>query len=562
MVWELSDGTWALPSFVMRALCQAETLTAAELYYVLATLHVEDRFREYWDHPAFYQNAGMGAHASKSVDQRRDGWAALTGDYAWAAGDPEQAMQRYKLSAARGETAGIGGQVRLSFVRGQFRECVAAFRLGCPPHQFYVEYRDQSRSSRSDPGMVEFNRLCARYPGKSFCFLSQAQYMCRAIVMAALRADALDERLREMISDYFEIDAADLSELIQVLTDNDEELRRLQRRITPKQVTSGLTLADLLTSGTTERAHRLVQCVPRSTTLVAACTKSLDRFLDRGDPADLDDMIRAGSHLGVAAADSLIIEEALYRRSEAIAQRPIRHLALLRRFSAICQYPKYDFLDDYIDVMGHIETDIEPGDVITAILRLQWYKTPYSIENTGPTGTPGGFGKPEISDNREWLEIILRDYSPAFDRAQFVSRDGAVAAIFAAYQFLRKRYRAVRDGERWVSEAQLGDALSTLFGESEVQRHARPLWLSPQHLDYLIERCKLAVEYMGAQHYEPIELFGGTRALQETQARDERKRRLCERMDIVLVYVTHEDDIGRRAQEIFDKYGGVSETLA
>jgi hypothetical protein len=60
---------------------------------------------------------------------------------------------------------------------------------------------------------------------------------------------------------------------------------------------------------------------------------------------------------------------------------------------------------------------------------------------------------------------------------------------------------------------------------------------------------------MGAQHYEPIELFGGSRALQETKARDERKRLLCERMGVVLVYVTHEEDIGRRAREIFEEFG-------
>jgi hypothetical protein len=554
-MWELRDGTWTLQSFVMRALCQTDTLAAAEMYYVLASLDAQDRFRDYWDHPAFYHKAGMGDHAAKSIDQRRDGWVALTGDYAWAAGDPDEAMRRYQQSMAEGEPAGIGGQVRLHFVRSQFHECIAAFRRGCPPHEFYVEYRDQSRRDQPDPGMQNFNRLCARFPGKSFCFLSHGKYMCRAIVMAGILGGGLDDQLRDMICDYFEVDPNDVNELVQVLTGNDKELGRLQRRITPKQVASGLTFADLLRDGATTRARCLAECVPRSASFVADCAASLDNFLRSGSSTDIDNMIHAGSPLGVANADALIIEEALYSRSESIAHMPLRRLDLLRRFSSVCQYPTYEFLDDYLEVMSQVEADIEPGDVIAAILGLQWYKTPFTIDNTGPSGSPGGFGKTEISDNREWLEIALRDYPAVFDRAHLLTRDGAIAAFFNAYQFMRQRFNAVRSDERWVNEAQLGDALSTLFGRGEVQRHARPLWLSPQHLDYFIPRYGLAIEYMGAQHYEPIELFGGSRALEETTARDERKRLLCERMGVVLVYVTHEEDIGRRARQIFGEFG-------
>jgi hypothetical protein len=51
-------------------------------------------------------------------------------------------------------------------------------------------------------------------------------------------------------------------------------------------------------------------------------------------------------------------------------------------------------------------------------------------------------------------------------------------------------------------------------------------------------------------------LFGGARALDETRARDERKRSLCERVGISLVYVTYEEDVGRRAREIHVQFQG------
>ena len=59
---------------------------------------------------------------------------------------------------------------------------------------------------------------------------------------------------------------------------------------------------------------------------------------------------------------------------------------------------------------------------------------------------------------------------------------------------------------------------------------------------------------MGVQHYQPVALFGGVSGLEETKSRDERKRLLCERLGVNLVYVMHDEDIGRRANEIHALY--------
>lgn len=534
----------------MRSLCTSPEVTPAEAYFVLTSLGVERQFADYWDNHHFFERAGLPEQARISIDPKRDGRIALSGDYAWAAGDTKEAECRYKQSIASGDSsvmAGIGGLVRLYFVAGEYHKCIEAFRRGCPPHIFYIKHRKSFKIAAPE-GMKSLARPIAQYPGTSPYFLSQANYMSRAIIAASVRADGIDDGLRTMISDYFEIAPTQVDELAKAVS-GDEEIAYLQNRLAPKRVSGGRSLENLRAAGNTERTRQWCARVPKASAFVEAAIVLLDNFLDSGDPIYLDEMIAAGTPFGIVAADGLILSEALDSRGGRIITMHSHRLALMRRFNAICCYPKYDFFSDYLEVLPQVDAGIEPGDVLAAMLSLQWYKTSYNIDNTGLDGARG-FGKTEISDNREWLEIVLRDYPPIFDRTRWNSRESSIATLHGAYIFLRDRFDEVRRDERWISEAQLGDALATLFGKAEIQRHARPLWLSPQHLDYFLPQHALAVEYMGAQHYHPVEIFGGSRALEETINRDERKRVLCERMGVNLVYVTYQEDIGRRAREI------------
>ena len=126
----------------------------------------------------------------------------------------------------------------------------------------------------------------------------------------------------------------------------------------------------------------------------------------------------------------------------------------------------------------------------------------------------------------------------------------ALAHLHATYTFLRERFMLSRQTERWVSEQRLFDAIVTLFGNADVVRHARPVWLCPQHLDIFLPRHSLAIEYMGLQHYEPVAVFGGPSAFEAMKIRDQRKLELCSRMGIELVFVRHDEDVGIRAREI------------
>lgn len=94
-----------------------------------------------------------------------------------------------------------------------------------------------------------------------------------------------------------------------------------------------------------------------------------------------------------------------------------------------------------------------------------------------------------------------------------------------------------RVGEGWVSETRLFHELRAAFPETEVQQHASPAWLGRQHLDIYIPKLGIAVEYQGPQHDAPIEFFGGVEAYEAVKKRDAKKKRLCSRNGVRIVYV-------------------------
>lgn len=92
-------------------------------------------------------------------------------------------------------------------------------------------------------------------------------------------------------------------------------------------------------------------------------------------------------------------------------------------------------------------------------------------------------------------------------------------------------------GEGWISETELFYKISNHFSVDAVIHHASPKWLGRQHLDIYIPEYKIAIEYQGAQHYEPIDFFGGQEAFEKTVERDKRKKQLCEKNNCILIYV-------------------------
>ena len=105
-------------------------------------------------------------------------------------------------------------------------------------------------------------------------------------------------------------------------------------------------------------------------------------------------------------------------------------------------------------------------------------------------------------------------------------------------------------GEGWVSETQLYYEIKEAFAKLKVIHHGSPRWLGRQHLDIYIPEIKVAVEYQGLQHDEPVEFFGGEESFQENQERDARKAQLCDKHGVHLIYVRPGYDLEEIVTEI------------
>jgi len=107
-----------------------------------------------------------------------------------------------------------------------------------------------------------------------------------------------------------------------------------------------------------------------------------------------------------------------------------------------------------------------------------------------------------------------------------------------------------RIGEGWVSETQLYYAVKAALSAFEVVQHYRPEWLGRQHLDVAVPQIRVALEYQGAQHDQPVAFFGGAEAFARTVERDRRKLSKCRRHGWRLIYVREGYSLGTVIAEI------------
>jgi len=104
-----------------------------------------------------------------------------------------------------------------------------------------------------------------------------------------------------------------------------------------------------------------------------------------------------------------------------------------------------------------------------------------------------------------------------------------------------------RSGEEWVSETELFYLIKRMLEKRDtiVIHHHRPKFLNGQEYDIYFElnSIKVAVEYQGKQHYEPIAHFGGEDGYRKTVERDRRKKRLSKQEGIKLVYISYKEEV-------------------
>ena len=156
----------------------------------------------------------------------------------------------------------------------------------------------------------------------------------------------------------------------------------------------------------------------------------------------------------------------------------------------------------------------------------------------------------EDENGRSLMESHLRRYKvDDFRRMKKLKQD-----IHRITRDAENRARQAKNlpkvGEGWKSEMELFNAIRDRLDNQEVIHNGSPAFLGKQHLDIWIPRMKVGVEYQGEQHFRPIAFFGGKDALEATRRRDERKRSLCSRNGVAVVYVRERYQIGQVIKNI------------
>lgn len=103
---------------------------------------------------------------------------------------------------------------------------------------------------------------------------------------------------------------------------------------------------------------------------------------------------------------------------------------------------------------------------------------------------------------------------------------------------------------RWKSEELMYKLICKEFKNYNVIFQYRPFFLKSSFggqmsYDVYIPKLRLAFEYQGQQHFEPVDFFGGEESFQLTQIRDREKRELSKVNGVQLIYVNYWEELTR-----------------
>lgn len=94
---------------------------------------------------------------------------------------------------------------------------------------------------------------------------------------------------------------------------------------------------------------------------------------------------------------------------------------------------------------------------------------------------------------------------------------------------------------KWISEFSLYLMVKSYYEDTIYQYRVE--WLGQQSLDLYIPSIGIAIEYQGQQHSKPVEHFGGEEHFKETVERDLRKKALCAKNNVNLLYWNYDEPI-------------------
>lgn len=109
------------------------------------------------------------------------------------------------------------------------------------------------------------------------------------------------------------------------------------------------------------------------------------------------------------------------------------------------------------------------------------------------------------------------------------------------------RYDFILPDNKWKSEQLVYELVKQLYPKEGVWYQYRPDFLfsgrGQLSYDIYISKLRVAIEYQGKQHFEPVEIFGGAESFEKQKHRDEMKARLSAEHGVKLIYINYWEPI-------------------
>lgn len=353
---------------------------------------------------------------------------------------------------------------------------------------------------------------------------------------------------------------------------------KLKARCRPRLgAAEALSVDQALRRGNTARARHVLTYLQQADKNLESAQRAVETFAKTGEENELERFVSLVVGSGIASISHSFLFAALGHDSfpgndDVPADR------LVRLFSS---HPVMDkrHLGKLLALRFKNRLPLTASDVLTGIFQMLG-RPDLSINGEQDSKKELLLDIPRLASCREWGRIRLEEWlcSRGAERVEAVAETwregkeqpaahpfyiGVVGApdsprnmtewnclMADALKWLQSRWKREIGNSPWITENQLYQILRRLLKGMEVIQHARPTWLEPQHLDVYVPQAGIAIEYMGKQHFEPLDFFGGEAAFQMVIERDRKKAELCKNHGVELIRVRFDEDVGVRAKEI------------
>lgn len=478
------------------------------------------------------------------------------GDIAWISGDYEAAERHYSASKSKAHPHQNGPHddrlLKLAFARGQWELVVSRFL-----------------TTSFSRGFSEGRICCGIFETAALPYLE-------LLVIALNQLDReVDDNVQLILNHAFGLSRRRFQTLRRSSKYNEPAtIERIRKRCRPRaKQTNSISVKDALARGDTVRANEVVHYLRDCDELVNTAQAALEAYGASGDETELQKFLEIVTRTGVTSVSHSVLFSAMGHDSFNPPDAPPERMARLYGCHPIMNKRHFGAL---LDIKFKNGLPITGQDILTGLFQQRGGLN--AVLN--PASVPDFFDVRKLGNVRDWAALRLADWlqNTGYEKLNDVAgvwRDGTakpVSNIFgglvqtppetprnmvewqnllnSAAKWLESRWKQEIGASTWVSENQLYQILKRSLKRLRVVQHAYPSWLVPQHLDILIPEVSIAIEYMGRQHFEPVEFFGGHAGFKAVQARDERKKKLCSTHKIHLHFVRYDEDIGTRAGEL------------